>query len=70
VQAGETLSQIAKQFDIRSDAIAQATALDDPNRLSIGTVLKVPLPGHEHEVKAGENAARHRRARKSRPRVN
>jgi peptidoglycan endopeptidase LytE len=54
VQAGETLSQIAKQFDVRSDAIAQASALDDPNRLSIGTVLKVPLPGHEHEVKAGE----------------
>jgi cell wall-associated NlpC family hydrolase len=54
VQAGETLTQIAKQFDVRSDAIAQASALDDPNRLSIGTVLKVPLPGHEHEVKAGE----------------
>ncbi len=54
VQAGETLSQIAKQFDVRSDAIAQASALDDPNRLSIGAVLKVPLPGHEHEVKAGE----------------
>src|SRR5204862_8316154 len=54
VQAGETLSQIAKQFDVRSDAIAQASALDDPNRLSIGTVLKVPVPGKEHEVKAGE----------------
>ncbi len=54
VQAGETLGQIAKQFDVRSDAIAQASALDDPNRLSIGTVLKVPLPGKEHEVKAGE----------------
>jgi len=54
VQSGETLSQIAKQFEVRSDAIAQASALDDPNRLSIGTVLKVPLPGKEHEVKAGE----------------
>ncbi len=54
VQAGETLGQIAKQFDVRSEAIAQASALDDPNRLSIGTVLKVPLPGKEHEVKPGE----------------
>jgi cell wall-associated NlpC family hydrolase len=54
VQAGETLNQIAKQFEVRSDAIAQASALDDPNKLSIGAVLKVPLAGHEHEVKAGE----------------
>src|SRR5579859_292043 len=54
VQAGETLTQIAHQFDVRPDAIAQASALDDPNRLSIGTVLKVPLPGHEHQVQAGE----------------
>jgi cell wall-associated NlpC family hydrolase len=54
VQAGETLGQIARQFDVRADAIAQASALDDPNRLSIGAVLKIPLPGHEHAVNAGE----------------
>jgi cell wall-associated NlpC family hydrolase len=54
VQPGETLSQIAKQFDVRSDAIAQASGVDDPNRIVIGTVLKVPLPGYEHIVKAGE----------------
>lgn len=54
VQSGETLSQIAKQFDVRSDAIAQASGVDDPNRIVVGTVLKVPLPGYEHVVKAGE----------------
>jgi cell wall-associated NlpC family hydrolase/nucleoid-associated protein YgaU len=54
VQAGETLSQIAFRFEVRADAIAQASGLDDPNRLSVGTVLKVPLPGHERVVKAGE----------------
>jgi peptidoglycan DL-endopeptidase LytF len=54
VQTGETLSQIAHQFDAPADAIAQASGLDDPNRLSIGTVLKVPLPGREHVVQAGE----------------
>ena len=54
VQAGETLGQIAQQFDAPADAIAQASGLDDPNRLSIGTVLKVPLPGREHVVQAGE----------------
>jgi len=54
VQAGETLSQIALQFDATTDAIAQASGLDDANRLSIGTVLKVPVPGREHVVQAGE----------------
>jgi cell wall-associated NlpC family hydrolase len=54
VQSGETLSQIAKQFDVRADAIAQASGVDDPNRIAVGAVLKVPLPGYEHVVKQGE----------------
>jgi LysM repeat protein len=54
VQAGETLGQVARQFDVPADAIVQASGLDDPNRLSVGTVLKVPLPGREHVVQAGE----------------
>ena len=54
VQAGETLSRIAHQFDVRASAIAQASGLDDPNKLSIGSVLKVPVPGKEHVVVAGE----------------
>src|ERR1051326_7986852 len=33
VQPGETLSQIARQFSVRTDAIVQATSLDDPNRI-------------------------------------
>jgi cell wall-associated NlpC family hydrolase len=54
VQAGETLTQIARQFDVSSGAIAQASTLDDPNKLSIGSVLKVPVPAKEHVVVAGE----------------
>jgi cell wall-associated NlpC family hydrolase/nucleoid-associated protein YgaU len=54
VQPGETLSQIAKQFDVRGDAIAQATNLADPNKLAIGAVLKVPVPAREHTVSTGE----------------
>src|SRR5438270_8410647 len=54
VQPGETPNQIAHQFDVRADAVAQASGLDDPNRLSVGLVLKVPLPGKEHVVSAGE----------------
>jgi cell wall-associated NlpC family hydrolase len=54
VQAGETLNQIARQFDVRADTIAQASGLDDMNKLPLGTVLKVPVPGKEHVVSAGE----------------
>jgi cell wall-associated NlpC family hydrolase len=54
VQPGETLSRIAHQFDVRPDAVAQASGLQDPNKLSIGSVLKVPVPGKEHVVTPGE----------------
>jgi peptidoglycan DL-endopeptidase LytE len=54
VQAGETLNQIARKFSVRADAIVQASGLDDANKLSIGTVLKVPLPAKEHVVADGE----------------
>jgi cell wall-associated NlpC family hydrolase/nucleoid-associated protein YgaU len=54
VQSGETLGQIARQFDVRADAIAQASGIDDPNRIGVSAVLKVPLPGYEHVVTEGE----------------
>jgi cell wall-associated NlpC family hydrolase len=54
VQSGETLGQIARQFDVRADAIAQASGIDDPNRIGVGAVLKVPLAGYEHVVTEGE----------------
>src|SRR5205085_1986879 len=54
VQTGETLNQIARQFGVRPDAVAQASGLDDPNKLSAGGVLKVPVPAKEHVVVAGE----------------
>src|ERR671933_188036 len=54
VQPGETLNLIARQFDVRPSAIIEATGLDDPNRIAVGSVLKVPLPGREHTVEAGE----------------
>ena len=54
VQAGETLTQLAHQFGVRADAIARASGLDDANKLAIGAVLKVPVPGKEHVVTAGE----------------
>jgi peptidoglycan endopeptidase LytE len=54
VQPGETLSQIARQFDVRGDTIVQASNLDDPNKIAVGSVLKVPVPAREHVVNPGE----------------
>jgi cell wall-associated NlpC family hydrolase len=54
VQAGETLGHIARQLDVKASAIAEASGLDDPNRIVVGTVLKVPLPGYEHVVTEGQ----------------
>jgi cell wall-associated NlpC family hydrolase len=54
VQPGETLNQIARQFDVRSDAIVQASNLDDANKLSVGSVLKIPVAAREHVVTDGE----------------
>src|SRR5438094_10450514 len=39
---------------MRPARIFQVSGSDEPKRLSLGAVLKVPLPGHEHVVKAGE----------------
>jgi peptidoglycan endopeptidase LytE len=44
VQEGETLSRIAEQFGVSVDTLAQANGLEDPNRLHVGLVLKLPLP--------------------------
>ena len=54
VQPGETLYQIARTLDVTADAIAQASGLDDPSHLAVGTVLKVPVAGREHAVQPGE----------------
>jgi cell wall-associated NlpC family hydrolase len=54
VQPGDTLSGIARQFNVRADAIAQASSLDDPNKLGAGAVLKVPVAAKQHVVSDGE----------------
>lgn len=54
VQAGETLTGIAHQFNVPADAIVQASSLDDPNKLTAGAVLKVPVAARQHAVSDGE----------------
>ena len=44
VQSGETLLAIARQYGVTVDDIVQANNLTDPNRLSVGQELKIPIP--------------------------
>lgn len=44
VQAGETLFRIAQQYGLTVDELLAANALVDPNVLSRGTVLVIPVP--------------------------
>jgi cell wall-associated NlpC family hydrolase len=54
VQPGETLTQIARQFNVTAEAIVQATSLDDANKIVVGSVLKVPVAARQHIVSDGE----------------
>jgi cell wall-associated NlpC family hydrolase len=54
VQPGETLVQIARQFNVRAETIVQASNLDDANKIVVGSVLKVPVGAKEHVVTDGE----------------
>lgn len=54
VQQGETLSAIARQYNLTPSELAQASGISDPNQIAIGSVVKIPVPGREHVVAAGE----------------
>ncbi|MDW8171640.1 MAG: LysM peptidoglycan-binding domain-containing protein [Anaerolineae bacterium] len=45
VQSGDTLAQIARRFNTTIEAIVQANALANPNRLSVGQTLIIPTGG-------------------------
>lgn len=42
VQAGETLSEIARTYGVTTEAIVQANGLDNPNAISVGQALVIP----------------------------
>ncbi|MGI9052043.1 MAG: LysM peptidoglycan-binding domain-containing protein [Ilumatobacteraceae bacterium] len=44
VQSGDTLTKIAGSFGLPAEAIMQANAITDPNRIFIGQILILPLP--------------------------
>lgn len=45
VRSGETLSEIAKQYDIPLKSIVAANGLENPNRIITGQKLVIPEPG-------------------------
>jgi LysM repeat protein len=47
VQAGETLSEIARMYDTTLEAIVQANDLADANAISVGQVLLIPSSAPE-----------------------
>ncbi|MCR4405614.1 MAG: LysM peptidoglycan-binding domain-containing protein [Anaerolineae bacterium] len=47
VQAGDTLSKIAKEFGVTVEAIVEANNIEDPSLLQVGQVLIIPVAGPE-----------------------
>lgn len=45
VKAGDTLGRVAKRTGVAVEALAEANAISDPNRLRIGRVLTIPTVG-------------------------
>lgn len=45
VQSGDSLSQIAVEFDVSVEAIAGASGISDTNVLQVGQELTIPCPG-------------------------
>lgn len=55
VRKGDTLSGISKKFDVSVDTILRSNHITNPNKISIGQVLKIPsVDGIFYEVKPGD----------------
>ena len=66
VRAGETLSEIAKQYQVNMASLASDNNIENPNLISVGQVLSIPQSGADggiyHQVKQGDtiwDLARH-----------
>lgn len=45
IQAGDSLSEIAKSFNISLSELAAYNGITDPEHIEIGQTLKIPQPG-------------------------
>jgi LysM repeat protein len=56
VQAGDTVKFVASMFGVSTASVAQASGLQDPDKIRIGQVLTIPAqPGWLYRVQPGEN---------------
>lgn len=58
VRKGDTLSSIAKKYDITLDALKRANKIANPNQIRIGQTLEIPNtynPTFEYTIKKGES---------------
>jgi spore germination protein len=54
VRSGETLWQIANNYNVSTSSIVQVNGLLNPNQLVVGQALVIPAEGVVHVVKPGE----------------
>src|SRR5690625_821385 len=54
VQKGESLSEIAKQYNTTIKQITLANELTDPNVLVVGEALIIPIPNEQYVVEPGD----------------
>lgn len=56
VKKGDTLSKIAKKFGTTYQKLASCNGIADPNKISVGQVIKIPGTGTKtYTVKAGDS---------------
>jgi murein DD-endopeptidase MepM/ murein hydrolase activator NlpD len=59
VQVGDTLASIAERFDIDVPSLAVSNELDDPDLLTVGSLLQIPpVPGVVYRVGEGDTLNR------------
>jgi len=54
VKAGDTLTNIARQFGVSVPLLANINGLDNPGRLIVGQALLIAVPAVQHMVQQGE----------------
>ena len=54
VKSGDTVSGIARQFNISASRLASVNQLPDPNRLVVGQAIVIPIVGEYYVVQRGD----------------
>ena len=69
IMAGDSLSEIAKSFNISVDELAAYNNITDPEHIEIGQILEIPQPGATTTIDRAGRCRVHRRRRSLLPRL-